>query len=193
MIKIKERDKWKTVFWYKYGHFKYIVLPLGFTNVLTIFYIIINKNLKGLVDQIYIMFLNDIFIYFNIFEKYKKYIKNVLKRFNQYNFFINLNKCKFYIQKVFFLGFVISSEGIFIEIDCIQTILQWLVFRSVYNIQVFLGFIRFYRRFIKGYSKVTVLLINLFRKSIFKTFDLDINGFIIFTKVKFLFIQTLLL
>ncbi len=66
-------------------------------NILTTFYIIINKNLKSFIDQIYIMFLDDIFIYFNIFEKYKKYIRNVLKRFNQYNFFINLNKYKFYI------------------------------------------------------------------------------------------------
>ena len=59
-----------------------MVLPLDFINILTTFYIIINENLKGFIDQIYIVFLNDIFIYFNIFEEYKNYIKNVLKRFN---------------------------------------------------------------------------------------------------------------
>ncbi len=96
-----------------------MVLLLGFTNVLITFYIVINKNLKSFIDQIYIVFLNDIFIYFNIFEKYKKYIKNVLKRFNQYNFFINLNKYKFYIQKIFFLNFVISPENIFIKTNYI--------------------------------------------------------------------------
>ena len=97
IIKIKKENKQKITFQYKYNHFEYIVLLLGLINISTIFYIVINKNLKSFIDQIYIMFLNDIFIYFNIFEEYKKYIKNVLKRFNQYNFFVNLDKCKFYI------------------------------------------------------------------------------------------------
>ncbi len=96
-MKIKKKDKWKTIFRYKYNYFEYIVLPLDFINVLTTFYIIVNKNLKGFIDQIYIVFLNNIFIYFNIFEEYKKHIKNVLERFNQYNFFVNLDKYEFYI------------------------------------------------------------------------------------------------
>ncbi len=81
-MKIKKEDEQKTTFRYKYNYFEYIVLLLDLTNIPTTFHIIINKNLKGFVDQIYIVFLDDIFIYFNIFEKYKKYIKNVLKRFN---------------------------------------------------------------------------------------------------------------
>src|SRR6266699_2968008 len=100
-----------------------MVLPLRFINVSIIFYIVINENLRGFVDQIYIIFLDNIFIYSNIFEKYKKYIRNVLERFNQYNFFINLDKYKFYIQKVSFLNFVISPENIFIKINYIQIIL----------------------------------------------------------------------
>ncbi len=92
-----------------------------------------------------------------------------------------------------FLNFIISLEDVFIKIDYIQTILQWLIFYNIYDIQIFLDFIRFYRRFIKGYSKVIILLTNFFRKSISKTFDLNINNFAIFTKVKFLFIRALLL
>ncbi len=192
-MKIKEKDEWKTALQYKYSHFEYIVLLLNFTNVLTTFYIIINKNLRSFIDQIYIIFLNDIFIYFNIFKEYKKYFKNILKIFNQYNFFVNLNKYKFYIQKMSFLNFVIFLENVFIKIDHIQTILQWSISCNIYNIQVFLNFIKFYKRFIKSYSKVTIPLINFLRKSISRTFDLDINNFAIFIKVKFLFIRTPLL
>jgi len=81
-VKIKKKDEWKTTFRYKYGYFEDIVLPLDLINISTTFYIVINKNLKSFIDQIYIMFLDDIFIYFNIFEEYKKHIKNVLKKFN---------------------------------------------------------------------------------------------------------------
>ena len=92
-----------------------------------------------------------------------------------------------------FLNFVISLENVFIKTNRIQTILQCLILCNVYNIQVFLNFIRFYKRFIKSYSKVIVLLTNLLRKSIPKTFELNINSFIMFTKVKFLFIRISLL
>ena len=97
MVKIKERDEWKIIFRCKYGYFEYMVLPLGFTNTSTTFYTVINENLRSFIDQIYIVFLDDILIYFNIFEKYKKYIRNILERFNQYNFFVNLDKYEFYI------------------------------------------------------------------------------------------------
>ncbi len=59
-----------------------------------------------------------------------------------------------------FLNFVISLEDVFIKIDHIQVILQWLILCNIYDIQVFLDFIRFYKRFIKGYSKVIILLID---------------------------------
>ncbi len=111
----------------------------------------------------------------------------------RYNFFINLNKYEFYIQKVFFLSFVISLEDISIKTNCIQAILQWPIPRNIYNIQIFLNFTRFYKRFIKGYLKVIIPLIDFFQKNIFKTFNLDINSFAMFTKIKFLFIWTLLL
>ena len=81
-VKIKEGDEWKIAFRYKYGYFEYMVLLLDFTNILATFYIIINENLKGFIDQIYIVFLDDIFIYSTILEKYKKYVKSVLERFN---------------------------------------------------------------------------------------------------------------
>ncbi len=94
---------------------------------------------------------------------------------------------------MFFLNFIISPENVFIKIDCVQVILQWPILYNIYNIQVFLGFIGFYKKFIKDYLKIIIFLTNLLRKNIFKTFDLNINNFATFTKVKFLFIRTLLL
>jgi hypothetical protein len=64
---------------------------------------------------------------------------------------------------------------------------------NVYNIQVFLGFAKFYKRFIKSYSKVIVLLTDLFKKSLPNAFDLDINNLVVFTKLKFLFIKAFIL
>ena len=96
-VKIQEKNKWKMAFRYKYGHFEYLVLPFGFTNTLAIFQTIVNEALKRFVDQIYIIFLDDILIYFKTLEKYIQYICNIFERLIQYNLFINLDKYNFHI------------------------------------------------------------------------------------------------
>ena len=80
------------------------------------------------------MFLNDILIYSKTLEEYIQYVCNVFERLIQYNLFINLDKYNFHIQKVSFLGFIIFLKGVVIEPDRIQAILEWPVFRNVYNI-----------------------------------------------------------
>ena len=55
-------------------------------------------------------YLNNIIIYFNTKEKYKKYIKWVLKKFHKENILIVVEKCKFYIKKTDFVGFVIKLK-----------------------------------------------------------------------------------
>ncbi len=57
-----------------------------------------------------------------------------------------------------FLGYVISPNGIFMDKSKVETIQCWATPSSVKDVQRFLGFANFYRRFIKGYSKITTLL-----------------------------------
>ena len=54
------------------------------------------------------MYLNNIIIYLNNKEEYKKYIKWVLKRLYNKNIPIIVEKCKFYIKKINFIGFIIK-------------------------------------------------------------------------------------
>src|SRR2546423_15482241 len=89
----------------------------------------------------------------------------VLERLNECGLYAKLEKCEFHTQETRFLGFVISPEGIAMEPDRISTIVDWPAPKSVYDLQVFLGFANFYRRFIEGYSQVIISLTNLLRKS----------------------------
>ena len=63
-IRIKKRDEWKTVFRTRYGHFEYIIIPFGLANTPATFQLYINRVLVGLIDIYYIIYLDDIFIYF---------------------------------------------------------------------------------------------------------------------------------
>ncbi len=62
-MKIREGNKWKTVFKTRYGHFKYQVMPFRLTNALTTFQGYINNILVEKLDVFVIVYLNDIFIY----------------------------------------------------------------------------------------------------------------------------------
>ncbi len=59
-------------------------------------------------NEFIMVYLNNIIIYFNSKEKYKKYIKWVLERLYKENILIIIKKCKFYIKKIDFIGFIIK-------------------------------------------------------------------------------------
>jgi len=85
------------------------------TNTPVIFQAYINKALLGLLDIIYIVYLNNIIIYSNNYKVYTYYVQIVLERLREYKLYINLKKCLFYITSINFLGFIISVNGVLIE------------------------------------------------------------------------------
>ena len=109
-IKIKEGDKWKGVFRIKEGLFKLIVLQFGFINAPVIFQRRINYILRAHLDKFIIEYLDNIIIYLNIKEEYKKHIKWVLKRLYDKNIPITMEKYKFYIKKTDFIEFIIKPR-----------------------------------------------------------------------------------
>ena len=74
-IRVKEGDKWKTAFYTCYSHFKFLVIPLGLTNMPAAFQAYINHALKGLVDDFYIVYLNNILIFSKSEEEHTKYLQ----------------------------------------------------------------------------------------------------------------------
>ncbi|OCK89232.1 uncharacterized protein K441DRAFT_585102, partial [Cenococcum geophilum 1.58] len=76
----------------------------------------INKALSGLLDTIYIVYLNNIIVYFNNYEVYTYY---------KYKLYINLKKYTFYTTSINFLGFIISVNGVLIEKSQVDTIKEW--------------------------------------------------------------------
>src|SRR5437773_1056722 len=102
-------------------------------------------------------------MYSTTLEEHILHLRQVLQKLLEHGLFVKLEKCQFSVQEISFLGFVISPQGISIDADRISTISEWPVPRSVTDIQVFLGFANFYRRFIDGYSRVVMPITSLLR------------------------------
>ncbi len=78
----------------------------------------------------------------------------VLEQLRKHGLYANLKKCRFHEDEVRFLGFVVSAQGIKMEEERIEAIQDWPEPQSVRDIQVFLGFANFYKRFIKNFSRI---------------------------------------
>ena len=164
-IRIKEGDEWKTAFRTRYGHFEYMVMPFGLANAPATFQAYINKALRGYADIFCVVYLDDILIYSETPELHREHVRKVLERLRQFQLYANLKKCVFSTTQVEFLGFIVSTAGVAMDQRRVTTITEWPTPKTFRDIQVFLGFCNFYRRFIHRYSKIASPLTSLLKGS----------------------------
>ena len=91
-LQIKE-DKWKTAFCTRYGHYEFLVVPMGLTNAPATFQAYINKALHGLVDDFCIIYLDDILVFSRTKEKHNRHLQQVCKRLRQSELYAKPSKC----------------------------------------------------------------------------------------------------
>jgi hypothetical protein len=162
-IRIREGDEWKTAFRTRYGHFEYLVMPFGLTNAPATFQAYINRALRGLVDDFCIVYLDDVLIFSKSKEEHLEHLQLVIERLRQAELYANPTKCEFFRSKLEFLGFIINKTGISMDPARVKTISEWPRPRTYRDVQVFLGFCNFCRRFIYNFSGIARPLHNLLR------------------------------
>ena len=100
-------------------------------------------------DKFIIVYLNNIIIYSKIEKEHYKYIKWVLQRLVKKRMLVAIKKYKFYITKTEFCGFIIKLKKLNINPKKIKAILKWQRPSNITELQLFLGFCNYYKRFIK--------------------------------------------
>jgi hypothetical protein len=141
-------QEWKTAFRCRYGLYEYCVMPFGLYNAPGMFQHFVNNNFREYLDEFLVIYLNDLLIYSETLEEHKRHVRLVLKRLQEAGLYVKLQKCQFHTTKVSFLRFMISSEGVHMNPAKVEAVLGWERPKSAHNVQVFLGFANFYRRFI---------------------------------------------
>jgi len=99
-------------------------------------------------DEFVMVYLDNIIIYLNSEEGYKKYVKWVLQRLYNKEIPIAIKKCEFYTTKTDFVGFIIELGRISMDLKKIKAIVNWQDPENVIGLRLFLGFCNYYRRFI---------------------------------------------
>ncbi|GJX74300.1 putative reverse transcriptase domain-containing protein [Tanacetum coccineum] len=126
---------------------------------------LMNRVCKPYLDKFVIVFIDDILIYSKIRE-YEEHIKLILRLLKKEELYAKFLKCEFWHSKVQFLGHVIDSEGVHVDPAKIESIKDWASPKTPTEIRQFLGLAGYYRRFIKGFSKIARPMMKLTQKSV---------------------------
>ena len=164
-IRLREGDEWKTAFRTRYGHFEYMVMPFGLCNAPATFQSYINNALGELVDTICVAYLDDILVFTKTRDSHTKALRNIFERLRRSELYVKPSKCQFYRREVEFLGFILTPDGVKMDNTRVEAIQNWEEPTTFREVQVFLGFCNFYRRFIKRYSLITLPLTSMMKGS----------------------------
>ncbi|SGZ26524.1 BQ5605_C024g09932 [Microbotryum silenes-dioicae] len=165
LVRIKEGDEWKTAFRTRYGHFECLVMPFGLTNAPAAFQHLMNSIFRDLLDVSVLVYLDDILIFSGDECQHTRHVQEVLQRLINNKLYCNPKKCEFNRTSTEYLGFIISPSGVSMSQDKVKAITSWPTPTSLKELQQFLGFCNFYRRFIEGYSRVIAPLTRLLKKN----------------------------
>ena len=130
-----------------------------------------NGIFSNLLDICVMIYLDDILIYSNNMSKHHQHVKEVLKCLHKASLYAKVEKCEFHSESVEYLEYILFPSGLIISNNKVKIIQDWPEPKKVKDIQSFLGFANFYRRFIFNYSDIVIPLTRLTRKDIPWKFD----------------------
>jgi hypothetical protein len=130
-IKIRLEDVPKTAFSIRYGLYEYLVMSFGLTNTPAHFMYLMNFVFMSELDKFVVVFIDDILIYSKSEEEHAQHIRVILQRLRDHQLYVKFSKCAFWLREVLFLRYVISAEGIAVDPNKVQEVLEWKSPKSV--------------------------------------------------------------
>ena len=165
-IRMKLGDEWKTAFKTKFGLYEWLVMPFGLTNAPSTFMRLMNEVLRAFIGRFVVVYFDDILIYSKSLEDHLDHLRAVFNALRDARLFGNLEKCTFCTNRVAFLGYVVTSQGIEVDPAKIEAIENWPQPKTVTQVRSFLGLAGFYRRFVKDFGSIAAPLNELTKKDV---------------------------
>jgi transposase InsO family protein len=155
---LHEKDIPKTAFNTRYGAYEFLVTPFGLKNSPSAFQRMMDEILKEYLDEFVIVYIDDLLIYSSTMKEHMEHLEMVAKRLNDYAIQINMKKSSFGRKSVVYCGYLIQEGNIRIDPEKIKAVADWPVPMNASAVRSFLGFLGYYRKFIKDYGTMAAPL-----------------------------------
>ena len=116
-LRVRETDIPKTAFRTRYGHFEFTVIPFGLMNASVAFMDLMHRLFQPYLDQFVVVFVDDILIYSQSEWEHEYHLRIVLQLLRDHQLYAKFNKCEFWHTKVRFLGHVVLSLGVSVDLE----------------------------------------------------------------------------
>ena len=144
-VRIKKGDEWKAEFTTLERSFEPMVMLFGLTNSPATFQAMMNKLLRDLINTGKVaVFINNIIVGTETEEEHNELVAEVIRRLEENDLYVKLEKCKWKVREVGFLGVVIGLEGIKMEEEKVKGVMGWPTLKCVKDVQKFLGLANYY-------------------------------------------------
>ena len=141
-------------------------MPFGLTNASTSFIRLMNQVFRLFLDKFIIVFIYDILIYSRNKYEHKQHLMMVLQTLSEKQLYAKFSKYEFWLDIMKFLGHVILAEGIMVDPQKIEAIMNWEAPTNQTEVRSFLGLASYYRRFIRNFFLIASLMTNLLKKDV---------------------------
>jgi hypothetical protein len=162
---LKLGDEWKTTFKTKLALYQWLVMPFGLTNAPNTFMRSMNEVLRAFIGKFVVVYF-DILIYSKSIDDHIDYLRAIFNALYDAHLFGNLKKCTFCTDRVSFLGYVVTPQGIKVDHAKVEAIHGWPIPKNLSQVRSILGLAGFYRRFVKDFSTIAAPLNELTKKGV---------------------------
>ncbi len=160
-VEVEECDKAKTAFTTPMGLYECNRMPFGLQNAPATFQRLMLSCLGDKNYSTILLYLDDIIVFSSTFEEHLERLDQVFSCLHQHGLKVKPSKCHLLQQEVKYLGHIVSAKGISADPEKISQVSGWQTPSNRKELQRFLGFTGYYRRFIKGYSDIVSPLYKL--------------------------------
>ncbi|CAI7861061.1 unnamed protein product [Closterium sp. NIES-54] len=143
-----------------------LVMPFGLTNAPATFQMTMNKAFRPLLDNCVIIYLDDILVYSRDKQQHLADLEVVFTVLDKHGQLTKGSKCEFFQDGLEFLGHVISEAGVEIDPKKLDTVKAWHPPTNLTELQSFLGFVNYVRRFVPDMARLTAPLTDFLRTGV---------------------------
>lgn len=163
-IEIDERDIEKTAMITPFGLFECPLMPFGLMNAPATAVRLMNEVLRGLVNKSCYVYFDDIIIFARELPQLVQRCDQVLTKLREHNLKIRPSKCAFAVDKVKFLGHIVSAQGVDVDPKRIEEVKNFPIPKNPSDVRSFHGLCSYNRKFIRGFADIAKPLTPLMGK-----------------------------